>query len=485
MMMLWFVIALMTAAAVFAVLWPLRRHVPQRGGSDIEVYRDQLEEIERDRAAGMIAEREAEAAQVEISRRLLAAADSAPPAKPVSGAVRRRRIAAFVALVLLPFGAVSFYLQLGSPQLPSQPLQARGGATTPDRSASEMVGRIEAYLKTNPDDGQGWEMVGSLYLRMGLLDEAVKARRNSLRLLGSSPERQANLGEALVGAANGVVTEEAKAIFGNVLRLDPRDVRSRFFMGLAAEQDGRTKDAAETWRALLADATPDADWAGFVRESLARVDPAPAAAAKSGPGAAEMAAANEMTPEQRQEMIQGMVGRLAERLKRDGSDVNGWIMLVRSYTVLGAPAQARAAADEARQALASDPEKLKLLNESIVREMAQPAVPAVAAAPPRPVAPSPAQVAPGPSAADMAAANDLSPEQRNTMIRGMVARLAERLKQDGSDVEGWLRLLRAYMVLGDKDQARAAAVEARRALASDPGKLRQVDEMIKGLGIEG
>jgi cytochrome c-type biogenesis protein CcmH len=92
---------------------------------------------------------------------------------------------------------------------------------------------------------------------------------------------------------------------------------------------------------------------------------------------------------------------------------------------------------------------------------------------------------PGPSAADVNAANDMSPDQRNTMIRGMVARLAERLKQDGSDVEGWLRLLRSYTVLGDKDQARAAAAEARRALASDPAKLRKVDEFIKELGLEG
>ena len=71
------------------------------------------------------------------------------------------------------------------------------------------------------------------------------------------------------------------------------------------------------------------------------------------------------------------------------------------------------------------------------------------------------------------------------MMRGMVERLAERLKQDGSDVEGWLRLVRAYMVLGDKDKARAAAGDARRALASDPDKLRRVDELIKGLGLEG
>ena len=62
------------------------------------------------------------------------------------------------------------------------------------------------------------------------------------------------------------------------------------------------------------------------------------------------------------------------------------------------------------------------------------------------------------------------------MIRGMVARLADRLKQDGNDVEGWLRLLRAYMVLGERDKAQAAAGDARKALASDPDKLRQIDD---------
>ena len=92
---------------------------------------------------------------------------------------------------------------------------------------------------------------------------------------------------------------------------------------------------------------------------------------------------------------------------------------------------------------------------------------------------------PGPSEEDVAAASDLNPEQRIAMIRGMVERLAERLHRDGSDLEGWLRLVRSYMVLGERDKARAAAGDARRALASDPDKLRRIDELVKGLGLEG
>ena len=92
---------------------------------------------------------------------------------------------------------------------------------------------------------------------------------------------------------------------------------------------------------------------------------------------------------------------------------------------------------------------------------------------------------PGPTAQDMEAAAGMDPQARSEMIQGMVARLAERLKTEGNDVEGWLRLVRAYMVLGDPDRAVAAAGEARRALAGEPDKLQRLNELVKGLGLEG
>jgi cytochrome c-type biogenesis protein CcmH len=369
-MMLWLVLALMTAAAIFAVLWPLARRTPLRTGSDVAVYRDQLEEIGRDRAAGLIGEREAEAARVEVSRRLLAA-DAAAPAPPRDDASRGRRATALAALILLPLGTATLYLMLGSPEQVGQSQMARRETPPEQRPIAELVGRVEAHLEQNPEDGRGWEVIGPVYMRLGRYDDAVKARKNALRLLGATAGREADVGEALTAAANGIVTTEAKEAFDRAVALDSSDARARYFVGLAAEQDGRPKEAAAIWRALLAEASPDAGWAGFVRESLARVDPAAAASQ------------------------------------------------------------------------------------------------------------------PGPSADDVAAASEMSPEQRNVMVRSMVSRLAERLKQDGADIEGWLRLLRAYMVLGDKEQARAAASDARRALASDPDKLRRVDELIKGLGLEG
>jgi len=293
----------------------------------------------------------------------------------------RRRVAALAALILLPLGAASLYLSLGSPELTNQPLEARRALPPGQSPIMELVARVEAHLEQNPEDGRGWEVLAPVYMRLGRYDDAVRARRNVLRLLGPTAGREADLGEAITGAQNGIVTAEAKAAFDRAVGLDPGDVRARYFLGLAAEQDGRPKEAAEVWRKLLAEASSDAAWADFVRQSLARVDPA---AAGSQPGPSDSASASQ----------------------------------------------------------------------------------------------------PGPSADDVAAASEMSPEQRTTMVRGMVSRLAERLKQDGGDVEGWLRLLRAYMVLGDKEQARAAAGDARRALASDPEKLRRVDDLIKGLGLE-
>lgn len=369
---LWFVMVLMTAAAVFAVLWPLARGATRShgGGSDVAVYRDQLGEIERDRAGGLIAPADAEAARVEVSRRLLAAADhdAASPALP---SLWRRRAVAILALVLLPVGASGLYLALGSPTLPGQPLASRMNAPANQRSIADLVAQVEAHVERNPDDGRGWEVLAPVYLRTGRFDEAVKARSNALRLLGATPEREADLGEALTSAANGIVTADAKAAFDRAVAADPRSIKARFFLGLAAEQDGRKDDAARIWRELLAGAPPDAPWTAYVKQSLAQLtgkpvpEPAPPTASAPGPDAGQVAAAQAMTSDQRAAMIQGMVAGLAEKLKHDGSDIDGWSRLMRAYMVLGERDKARAAAADARQALRGDPDKLRRLDDVV------------------------------------------------------------------------------------------------------------------------
>jgi cytochrome c-type biogenesis protein CcmH len=365
-MTLWFGLALMTAAAVWAVLWPLaRRGNELRSGSDVAVYRDQLAEIERDRAAGLIGESEAIGARVEVSRRLIAAADAQTgPPSSVSSATWRRRAVALVALVVLPFGAAAFYLALGSPSLPDQPLAPRLAASRSDPSVDTLIAQVEEHLSRRPEDGRGWEVIAPVYLRLGRFDDAVKARRNALRLNGATGEREAALGEALVFAANGVVTAEAKAAFERAIALDANRVEARYFLGLAAEQDGDYSQAAATWRALLEAAPPDAPWIDVLRGALARVNPGGATGSpRIDPSDEQVTASRQLGPEQRKAMIEGMVERLSERLHRDGADVDGWLRLVRSYLVLGQPEKARAAVIDARRALAGDAIKLRRLDD--------------------------------------------------------------------------------------------------------------------------
>lgn len=371
-MALWIAFALMTAAAIFAVLWPLSRSTAKRGGSDVAVYRDQLDEIARDRASGLIGEAEAEAAKIEVSRRLLAAAEAEQGATPntATSPAWRRRVLALVALVLLPIGASAFYMTLGSPQLPSAPLAERAQAPRDGRSIEELVAQVEQRAASNPDDGRAWEVLAPVYMRLGRFDDSARAWRNAIRINGATATRETDYGEALVAAADGMITADAKAAFDRAFALDKDDVKTRFYLGLAADQDGKRADAEKIWRDLLTNAPPDASWVPLVRQQLARIAPnvpTPNAAAP-GPSAGDVEAAGKMSADERKQMIGGMVARLADRLKQDGSDIEGWLRLIRAYGVLGERDKAQAATTEAKRALAADPAKLKRVDD-LAKEM--------------------------------------------------------------------------------------------------------------------
>jgi cytochrome c-type biogenesis protein CcmH len=357
-MNLWFVFALMTVAAVFAVLWPLgRRYQSQTGGTEASVYRDQLAEVDRDLAGGLIGAAEAEAARIEIGRRLLAAGAAPPSLAQPNGSLRRA--VAIVALVGLPLAALALYLPLGSPQLGDFPLAARSQAPDGKQPLVNLVAQVEAHLEKNPTDGRGWTVLAPVLARLGRYDDAVRAYRNSINYAGDSAERRSDLGEALAGAAGGVVTAEAKAEFERAVAQNADDPKASYFLGLAAEQDGRAADAASIWRGMLAKAPADAPWRPLLQSALARVGgPAPPALSSD-----TMAAAKDMSEGDRGAMIRGMVDRLATRLKQNGDDVEGWLRLVRAYMVMGERDKAANALVDARQAVANDAERLRQLNE--------------------------------------------------------------------------------------------------------------------------
>jgi cytochrome c-type biogenesis protein CcmH len=349
-LLFWIIIAFLTAAAILAVLVPLS-HAPAADDADARaarVYRDQLEELERDKADGRISASETEAARAEIARRLIAA-DSKARARSERrdghGGVAVRRMTAALALLGIPILALSFYLGLGSPTLPGAPLAARLSAPIAPDDIETMIAKVEEHLVRQPEDGRGWDVIAPIFLRIGRLEEAEQAYRSAIRLLGPSATRQTGLGEAMVASEGGIVTAEAREAFEAAHALDSGAPAPRFYLALAAEQEGKTQAAANAWRSLLADTSTESPWRVPIEQALARVAPD---ATPTGPSEEEIAAASEMNAADREAMVESMVDRLATRLKDQPQDVEGWLRLIRSYVVLG---RAEAAAEAARSAL--------------------------------------------------------------------------------------------------------------------------------------
>ncbi|GLK84904.1 c-type cytochrome biogenesis protein CcmI [Ancylobacter defluvii] len=368
-MLLWLAISLMTGAAIMAVLWPLRPRAGDGvsdGQADLAVYRDQLAEIERDRAAGLIGAAEGEAARTELARRMLRVAEADAADVVASGGDRRRRVAAVVALIGVPLFAGGLYFALGSPQQDGQPLAARLDAQPGQADVAILVRRVEDHLTANPDDGRGYEVIAPVYMRVGRFEDAARAWTNAIRLNGSDTRRQNGLGEALLAQSGGVVTAEAKVAFEAARTADPADPRARYFLGLAAEQDGRPQEAAAMWSALAADSPADAPWRPMLATALARVG-APVVTAP-GPNAQDVAAAQQMSAEERGAMVRGMVDRLSQRLAENGNDLDGWLRLMRAWNVLGEGDEARAAAAKARVQFAADTQALGRI-DALAREL--------------------------------------------------------------------------------------------------------------------
>lgn len=344
-MMFWIMAAVMTVAATLSLLIPLARTTRSPAAEqdfDAEVYHDQLREIDRDIEAGLLTGEEAEYARAEVSRRLIKASKTANrkpgAASPLAGAAR------YVVIVFLPLMAVVGYLAIGSPGMPSQPLAARIQPPTDDNTdIANLVAQAETHLAGNPEDGRGWDVLAPIYFNLGRVQDSETAYRNAIRLLGSSAQRQAGLGQALFAMTGGIVTADVQAAFQAADVHEPGNPLSSFFLALGQAQEGKFAEARSAFADLARRSAPDDPWMPQVRLHLAELDRRMAAAgsdAAPGPDSEQVAAAAEMTTEERREMIAGMVAGLDERLREDPDDVDGWLRLIRSYMVLGQSEQA-------------------------------------------------------------------------------------------------------------------------------------------------
>lgn len=377
-MIFWLILLGMTLATLAYVALPfLTRGRDERRGDDVAVYRDQLAEIERDVVAGRIAPQEAEASRIEVSRRLLQAAEREKQAVGDTPDVARGRRTAAVAFTILalPAIAVAFYYRLGAPweAVPKPAVEAKAPA---GMSLAEMISRVEAHVRENPNDGRSYEVLAPVYMRLARFDEAIAAWRKTIEILGDSAMREAGLGEALVGKAQGEVTAEARAVFDKTLAQDAGNVPARYYLALAAFQDGKREDARRMWTDMLTGAPPDAPWTAPIRRALAAMDAQDAPkedapreeskeSAAPGPSAADVEAAAKIDKGDRDDFIRSMVARLADKLQQNGDDPEGWARLVRAYGVLGETTKAEEATAQARKALGDNATKLAKFEDAL------------------------------------------------------------------------------------------------------------------------
>lgn len=365
-MMLWLILSLSTLAVLAAVLWPVWRGASgDRADPGSAIYRAQLAEIEVDQKRGLLSETEAKASRAEVARRLIAAEAERPKATSKSIAPAGRPVVAAALLAISGVAALGLYRTIGAPQLPDQPISARLTAPAEGDSVEVLIAKVEERLRKAPDDGEGWAVIAPVYMRLNRFQEAADAYQNALRLLGESAQHLEGFAAATVVAANGIVSETSRTAFERALALDDRRIESRFWLAVAAEQDGKKDVAIAGFRDILARSEPDAPWRPTVEQRIAALT---GTAPPPGPTAEQVDAAAEMSAEDRQAMIEGMVGGLAEKLKTDGKNLDGWLRLIRAYTVLDKRDLAVQALGEAKGALAGDTAALTSL-DSLAKEL--------------------------------------------------------------------------------------------------------------------
>lgn len=396
--MFWILAAGMTLLSAFAILSPLRRGrgdaVPA-AAFDLRVYRDQLAEVDRDLARGVIAPDEAGRLRAEIGRKVLDADRRLREAAPAAS--RGAGLGAVAVLVAALAGGLALYWREGVPGAPDMPLSARiaaadaayrarpsqaeAEARAPARPAPDLSGvdpeylsmieQLRAAVARNPDDPEGLALLATHEMRLGDLPAAREAQARLVELSGDAAQPTAlmQLATLMIEAAGGVITPEAEALLDRALARDATLPQARYLRGVLFIQNGRPDLAFPIWRRLLEEGPESAPWIPSIREAIEelawlagddgyRAPPAPEAAPLPGPDAEALAAAGALSAEDQQQMARDMVARLQGRLAEQGGTPEEWARLIAGLAVLGETEQARAILGEARQRFGQIPEAI-------------------------------------------------------------------------------------------------------------------------------
>lgn len=398
--MFWIICAALTAIVGLAILAPLRRRqeaaAEPTAAFDLRVYRDQLREVERDLARGVIAAEDAERLRTEIGRKVLdadrRAADEHAPVTRGTG-----MIGAALAMAAVLAGAVALYLREGVPGMPDLPLAERIAAAearyqsrpsqaeaeaaapaasrpAPDAEYTALIEQLRDAVAKTPDDPQGLALLSMHETRLGNLDAAITAQRHLIEVKGADATAYDHLMlvSQLAEAAGGLITAEGEEELARALKLEPRNGQARFMLGQMQIQNGRPDRAFPLWRDLLAEGPENAPWIATIRSAMPELawlagQPdyvPPEAAALPGPDAGAMAAAEDMTEAERAEMIAGMVERLEARLATEGGSPEEWARLISALVVQGKTDHAGDIWAEAQTRFAGQPQALAVVQEA-------------------------------------------------------------------------------------------------------------------------
>jgi cytochrome c-type biogenesis protein CcmH len=364
--MLWPFITVLMAGAIIIACWPFLRRNTTADGASADIYASQLDEIAREESLGLISSDDARMTRAEIQRRLIATQSGAATREDTDMTLTDR--ATFIAVAMsMAVGSAIVYGVIGAPgasyashppvmAASGAPMQiAEAGANAGQVSVApvdEMIANLEMRLASEPNDVEGWRMLGWSKFRTDDFAGAAAAYARAVAIAPNDSETQSAYGESLSRAAGGRVTEKAAAALQAAYRADPSDARARFLLGLRKQQDGKPEEALNDWLAMLKTAEPDAPWFDEVRDRVielsqssgidvsarlpaARSAAAPVAEMPAGPTTAQVSDAEAMSPQARQAMIDGMVSRLDARLRTNPDDLDGWLRLIRARRVLG------------------------------------------------------------------------------------------------------------------------------------------------------
>jgi len=334
--MSWLPLVLLSLVAALLIAAPIIRKVRPalpREDYDLQVYRDQLRELEEDKERGLLSADQENSARLEIDRRLLGVSKT--------GYRKHGNLplwqTALILAISVPAVSLSLYWWQGTPGALDQPLSERVDLVDPvqSREILALIAEQQAALAEDPANAEAWILLGRGYLVSGRFTDAADAFQRAIDLGEDGADTQMELFEALLNQTGGTITATSQRALSAALAADPLHPAVRFYQGVGRAQAGQMQEAFDIWFALAAETPPDAPWMAPLRRQLE------GAAEELGinleavlppPPGAGIAA---MNPEEQKALIENMVGNLAARLEENPNDPEGWMRLAQSYGVLG------------------------------------------------------------------------------------------------------------------------------------------------------